>query len=216
MHDDTLHRTTGDMREAEALDLVELRAQKLRAADGRTQTAVTMEGIPTLLEALEAGRNRVYFDLDVKAFNDLEAVATFVASNGFQHRAAVKTPVQNQEQAVFLGSLQARTGVMVMPQARFTKDNADELIALLHSIEARVVEAKFDTLSTLADRSDRFRRARIAVWVNTLNPVACEHYTDAAAMGDPGGVWGQLVKAGVSIIQTDEIGALVRYRQASR
>ena len=58
---------------------------------------------------------------------------------------------------------------------------------------------------------DRFAAADIALWVNTLDSVASPGFTDSAALIDPDAVWGRLLNAGFSTIQTDEMAALQRF-----
>lgn len=56
----------------------------------------------------------------------------------------------------------------------------------------------------------------MALWVNTLDSVACAGFTDTAALLDPDAVWGRLIDAGISVIQTDEAAALKSYLAARR
>ena len=56
----------------------------------------------------------------------------------------------------------------------------------------------------------------MALWVNTLDSVACAGFTDTAALADPDAVWGRLIDAGISVIQTDEAAALTSYLAARR
>ncbi|KAH8756029.1 glycerophosphoryl diester phosphodiesterase [Diaporthe sp. PMI_573] len=52
---------------------------------------------------------------------------------------------------------------------------------------------------------------REQLWVNTLDSVASPGFTDSAALKDPDAVWGRLLGAGFSAIQTDEMAALRAY-----
>ena len=45
----------------------------------------------------------------------------------------------------------------------------------------------------------------------TLDSVSCAGFTDTAALKDPDAIWGRLIDAGVSAIQTDEPEALRAY-----
>lgn len=63
MHDATLDRTTTGSGEASALTLDELKALRLRDPQGD----VTDHQIPTLAEALEAARGRIFVDVDLKS-----------------------------------------------------------------------------------------------------------------------------------------------------
>ena len=74
-----------------------------------------------------------------------------------------------------------------------------------------MVEAEFDDLSTLSSNQNYFKNAGISIWVNTLDPVACCEFNDSSALIDPDSIWGELIRAGVSIIQTDEPEALKKF-----
>ena len=54
----------------------------------------------------------------------------------------------------------------------------------------------------------RFERAGIAMWCNTLDGVACGGFSGSAALARPDAVWGGLIGAGVSVVQTDLAGKL--------
>ena len=82
------------------------------------------------------------------------------------------------------------------------------------SVRPFMCESGFDRLETLAGQHQRFRSAGISLWVNTLDPVSHGGFTDSAALGDPDAVWGRLIEAGVSVIQTDEPEALKAYIRA--
>jgi glycerophosphoryl diester phosphodiesterase len=77
-------------------------------------------------------------------------------------------------------------------------------------------EAKFDALETLAGQHERLRNAGISLWVNTLDPVSCCGLTDSAALEDPDAIWGRMMAAGISVIQTDQPAALKAYIEARR
>ena len=46
------------------------------------------------------------------------------------------------------------------------------------------------------------------MWCNTLDGVACGGFTDSAALDRPEAIWGGLLGAGVSVVQTDVSGRL--------
>lgn len=60
MHDATITRTTNASGNVKDKTLAQLKSYKLRAANG----ALTNYTIPTLEEALLAGRGKIYFNLD--------------------------------------------------------------------------------------------------------------------------------------------------------
>ncbi len=56
----------------------------------------------------------------------------------------------------------------------------------------------------------------MALWANTLDSVAFAGFTDTAAMQNPDAIWGRLIEAGISLIQTDEPVALKSYLASRR
>ena len=212
MHDLPLTRMTGNLAPAQTLSLAQLQDLPLRNRDGGQENAFTDHRIPTLADALDLAKGKIFLDLDVKFFEHLGDVAKLVADMGMSDQADIKIKVNDPEQAAYLQELEQQHGMMVMPMTRFERDNADERLGLLKSIRCNVVETKFDHLETIAVRADLFRAAGIAIWVNTLDPVSCDDLTDSAALEDPNAIWGRMRDAGVSIIQTDEPEALASWR----
>ena len=212
LHDLPLTRMTGNLAPAQSLSIAELKKLSLRNRDGGKENAHTDHRIPTLADALDLAKGKVFLDLDVKFFEHLGDVAKLVANMGMSDQADIKIKVHDPDQAAYLRELELQHGMMVMPMTRFENNNADQRLGLLKSIGCNVVETKFDTLDTIASRADLFRAAGIAIWINTLDTVACEGFTDSAAIDDPEAIWGCLRDAGVSIIQTDEPKALASWR----
>lgn len=211
-HDETLDRMAGQNVIAEELTLAELKALRLKNKDGGEGHPFTDHQIPTLAEALEAAKGRVYLDIDVKIGRDLTDASQLLSEHCMNDQVDLKIKVQTPEQASDLLELQSANGIMVMPMTRFEEHNVDALIDLLAETGASIVETKFDDLNTIASRADRFRKAGLAVWVNTLDGVSCCGLTDTLGAQEPAAVWGRLMDAGVSVIQTDEPEALQAYR----
>ncbi len=207
-HDTTLDRMTETSAVAESLTIADLCGTRLKARDGGDTAVLTDECIPTLEAVLTASKGRVFFDLDVKDPRHLPATASLVKKLGMANEVNLKRVVQTAEDRDDLCALEAAFGVMVKPMTRFLANDADALLSLMRDLSPVMIESEFDRLDTLADRYNTLRLAGIAIWVNTLDPVACGFYSDTNALDDPEHVWGTLIDAGVSIIQTDEPEAL--------
>lgn len=210
MHDDTLKRTAGRPEQCEDLSWEDLSRIPLYDRDGSGD--LTQDTIPSLAQALEVARGKIYLDIDVKNFEHMAEVAKLIAEAEMTNHVDIKVPVQSRAEAEGLRQLEEQYGVMVMPKTRFLGETADEQIALLAEIGAAVVETKFSELEVITSRQEQFHAAGIAVWVNTLDPVACCDLTDTRAVQDPDEIWGKLMQAGVSIFQTDALAELVAYR----
>lgn len=94
------------------------------------------------------------------------------------------------------------------PQSRFTAADAQEMAEAVIAVGPFMCECEFDVPETLARQAERLRKAGIALWVNSLDGVACAGMSDSLALGDADAIWGRLIANGVSVIQTDEPEAL--------
>jgi glycerophosphoryl diester phosphodiesterase len=97
---------------------------------------------------------------------------------------------------------------VVMPKTRLNAPDAAAQLELAFALKPVVCEFVYDGLSDIAAVRDRFESAGIAMWVNTLDGVACGGFTDTAALERPDEVWGRLIGAGVSVVQTDLAGRM--------
>ncbi|RZL58769.1 MAG: glycerophosphodiester phosphodiesterase, partial [Sphingomonas sp.] len=70
----------------------------------------------------------------------------------------------------------------------------------------RLNEAQLAPLAAAA------RAHGVRLWINSLWEGFVSGYGDVQALRDPDAVWGRLYREGVTIIQTDEPEALLRYR----
>ncbi|MBY5768812.1 glycerophosphodiester phosphodiesterase family protein [Rhizobium leguminosarum] len=135
---------------------------------------------------------------------------------GVADQVDLKADAGTREQRAWIAGKTGIDGVPFMGKAFFRKENADETAEGIISVSPFMCEAKFDQLETLAGQHDRLKEAGISLWVNTLDPVSCCGFTDSAALRDPDAIWGRMIDAGVSVIQTDEPAALQAYLKARR
>ena len=127
----------------------------------------------------------------------------------------IKATVNNAAQAIALQQQGVLTGIPFMPKSYFSKETADAVLEVLTSFKPFMTEATFDELATLSARQSAFAAQGISLWVNTLNGACCG-LDDSIALQSPDRVWGALLDAGVSVIQTDEPEALQTYLRARR
>ena len=212
MHDHSLERMTGRDLDSRSLPIDELTSKRLRLAGGGKGAGWSHSTMPTLEAALREEKDHVFLDIDVKFPELMEDTAELILREGMAEQVDIKTDVQSRKDADELLRLQDQFGVMVMPKTKFDPDTADELIDILASIGARVVETKFDRIETIASRSRRFEAAGLTIWVNTLSAGAFYGFDDQITINHPDQVWGMLMKSGVGVIQTDEPQALAAYR----
>jgi glycerophosphoryl diester phosphodiesterase len=210
MHDDTLLRMAGIDREAESLTMAELQAIALRADDGGEANPLTDQHIPTLAQALELIRGRTFADLDLKDRSLFSEVAACARDLGAAPYVDLKTTVMTPEHVAWVRA-QDIDGVPFMAMSTFTRQDTPATLAVLAELRPFMSEIRFDALDTIADNRDAFRGAGMALWKNTLDQANSGTWTDQAALTDPDSIWGRLIDAGISVIQTDQPEALKAY-----
>lgn len=217
LHDDTLERMAGIERIPEEMTLAEITALTLRMRDGGPNQPMTEHTIPTLDQVLEAARGRIFIDLDIKDTTGLlDAVAAKVKAMGMADQVDFKADANTPAERAWIAGQRGLEGLPFMAKARFEAASAAVTTEAVLSVRTFMCEAEFDAPETLAGQHERLKAAGISLWVNTLTPVACGGFTDAEALRDPDAIWGRLMAAGVSVIQTDEPEALKAYIAARR
>lgn len=215
MHDDTLARMAGVDREAESLTMAELQAIALREDDGGADRRTTDQRIPTLKQALEIIRGRIFADLDLKDRDLFAEVAACAREMQAAPYVDLKTRLMTREELDWVRA-QDIHDVPFMAMARFDGPGIHESMALLSEVRPFMCEIRFDRLETIADNRDLFREAGMALWMNTLNQPGSGEWRDDHALSDPDSIWGRLLDAGISVFQTDEPEALKAYVTALR
>ena len=215
MHDDTLLRMAGIDRDAETFTMSELQAIALREDDGGESRAISDQRIPTLKQVFEAIRGRIFADLDLKDRGLFSEVAACAREMGVASSVDLKTVVMNHADIDWVRA-QNIEGVPFMAMAQFSAGNVSERLALLSELKPFMCELRFDDIRTIADNQQLFRDASMAIWFNTLDMAASGEWTDPRALIEPDAIWGRLMDAGISTIQTDEPAALRRYIEARK
>lgn len=215
MHDETLARMAGINRDAETFTMAELQAIALREDDGGEGRAFTDQRIPTLKQALEVIRGRIFADLDLKDRGLFSQVAACARDMGAHMHVDLKTKVMTRDEVAWVRA-QKIDGVPFMGMARFTADGIGETLDVLSELSPFMCEIRFDHLDTIARNREVFARAGMALWFNTLDQPGSGEWSDSAALADPDLIWGRLIDAGISVIQTDQPAALKSYIETRR
>ncbi|MDK4704525.1 glycerophosphodiester phosphodiesterase family protein [Rhizobium sp. CNPSo 4062] len=203
IHDKTLDRTTSAGGVVGASSFATIRAARLRAGAGGEMAALTDERVPTLEEALEEARGRVFVNIDTKFPRELPQVIAAVRRLGAEDHVIIKSDVEPQSgrfpvlDADWFGSIPHMPMFPVRP-GKFIED-----LRMIEPLKAPMVEVKFTDIADLAAGREELERQNIRLWINTLDVSYNLDFNDSRALSDPEGVWGALVDAGVGAIQTD-------------
>lgn len=215
MHDDTLLRMAGVDRNPESMSMAELRQIALRESDGGEDRALTDQKIPTLKEALEVIRGRIFADLDLKDRGLFPEVAACARALDAEKDVDLKTKVMAPDDVAWVRA-QNIGDIPFMSMASFTARDTRQTLSLLSELSPFMCEIRFDSLETIVRYRGAFAQARMALWINTLDQPGSGEWTDTAAVKNPDAIWGRLIDAGIGVIQTDQPAALKSYIEARR
>ncbi|OAN57560.1 glycerophosphodiester phosphodiesterase family protein [Sphingomonas sp. TDK1] len=215
VHDETVDRTTDGHGKVSDLTLAQIKALHLRQDMGGAAQPFTGQTVPTLAEMLAHAKDRILLNLDVKDAIYGEVVAE-VARAGLQDGVVVKT---------FAGAgslpLASISPYDLVPFAVIPVSGDGSGVDVPAIVDAQMagrrrpiaIELPYLAEARLAPIAARTRALGVRLWVNTLfDGFVLGGFSDLDALRDPEAVWGRLCGAGVSIVQTDEPAALIRYR----
>ena len=215
LHDASLKRMTGLDAAVEALPSGELAAQQLHNRDGGPENPLTAQMLPSLREVFELTRGRILLHLDVKDRNLIPEVIAEAKAMGVDQEVDVWAELRNASDLAWVEQ-HAMSQVAFIAKTRLNVPDATLQTELVFLLKPSICEIYFDRIEQVAALRYRFAETGIALWVNTLDDVSCAGMTDTAALQDPEAVWGRLIDAGVSAIQTDEATALRTYLASRR
>lgn len=216
LHDETLDRMVGLGQAPEEMSSQVLSALRLRNRDGGAENAVTSERLPSLREVFDLTRGKIFLHLDVKDRAVIPDVIACAKEMGVANEVDFWASVATPQDLAFVRSVIEPHDVLFMAKTRLNVPDAAIQADLLRQLSPTVCEIYFDRLDEVAALKRTLPEGGMAFWVNTLDSVSCAGFTDTAALIDPDGVWGRLIEAGISVIQTDEAAALKSYLAARR
>ncbi|WP_105383016.1 glycerophosphodiester phosphodiesterase family protein [Neorhizobium alkalisoli] len=216
LHDEALTRMTGLAHAVEELSSQQLKELRLRNRDGGDENSFTQERVPSLREVFDLTRDRIFLHLDVKQRAVIPGVVALAKGMGVAGQVDFWASLKSAEDLTWIRETIEPHDVLFMAKTHLNVPTAASQMALLSELSPPVCEIYFDRLEQLSAVDGLVRENGMALWVNTLDSVACAGFTDMAAQADPDAVWGRLIDAGVSVIQTDEAAALKSYLAARR
>lgn len=216
LHDKTLHRMTGIDEAPEALSSARLASLTLRNRDGGENNAMTGERLPSLQQLFDLTRDRIFLHLDVKDRAVIPDVIACTRDLDVESQVDFWGSLRSAEDLAWVRETVSPHGVLFMAKSRIGATHAEAELDLLFQLAPDVCEVCFDRIEDIAGLHARARQTGMALWANTLDSVAFAGFTDTAAMQDPDTIWGRLIEAGISLIQTDEPVALKSYLASRR
>jgi glycerophosphoryl diester phosphodiesterase len=217
LHDATVDRTTDGSGAVDRLTWFHLSQLRLRDDEGGDKAALTDEHVLTLDRMLALAKGRIMLNLDVKA-NIYVEVAAAVRRAGMEKQIVIKTEVGPNTPA--MAALAPFDRLLYMP-IPLNPDGKADLTAIVtaqvtgaHPIGIelpRMDPAQLPPVVAVA------KAHRVRLWINSLWEGFLAGYGgDEQALRDPDAVWGRMYRDGVTILQTDEPEALLRYRATLR
>lgn len=203
IHDKTLDRTTSAKGVVGATSFATVRDARLRVGAGGELAALTDEFVPTLEEALEEARGRVFVNIDTKFPHELPLVIATVRRLGAEDHIIIKSDIEPQSGSFAVLDADWFGSIPYMPMFHVRPGQFAEDLRLIEPLRAPMIEVKFTDIADLAAGHEELARQNIRLWINTLDVSHNLNFNDSRALKDPEGVWGALVAAGVGAIQTD-------------
>lgn len=211
LHDATLERMAGIAAALEDLTAAELTGIRLRNRDGSPDNEPTNQKLPSLRQVFELTRGRIFIHLDVKNRTLIPEIIALAKSMGVGDEVDVWSVLRNDSDFDWISRAVMAEDIAFIAKTHLNVADAARQIQLVFDLRPAICEIYFEDVAQLAEHKRRFAEAGIALWVNTLDDVSCAGLTDTAALKAPDSVWGRLLDAGVSAIQTDEAEALRAY-----
>ena len=210
-HDDTLDRMTGQPGTVAKTNAADMTCLYLKEGAGGEGAPLTSSHPPLLDDLLNVTCDRIYVDVDVKHFRDLEAVSAFVRNHPSRSHINLKTLVKTEDDMRFVDDLEKRTGVLVKPVIEVTADTLGTYLGFLQSRATPLIEGLFDSWTSFELYAKAAHLSGTDLFLNSLDEVPSAEVTDTQSAANPDQGWGRLLQHGVRLIQTDLPNVLKDY-----
>lgn len=216
LHDRTLQRMAGIDETPEALSSERLASLTLKNRDGGEGNEITGEKLPSLQELFDLTRDRIFLHLDVKDRAVIPEVIACARNLDVEAQVDFWGSLRTADDLAWVRETVIPHGVLFMAKSRIGATHAKAELDLLFRLAPPVCEVCFDHIDDISALHARISETDVKLWANTLDSVAFAGFTDTAAIEDPDAIWGRLIEAGISLIQTDEPVALKSYLASRR
>lgn len=221
LHDETLDRTTSGSGNILETQYKELQSLSLLAAAGGDAALPTSERVPTLRSALLLAKGNVLINLDVK-LDIFDEAYEVVQEVGVEEQILMKMGVAADDPLLVGAPFVGKT--MFMPIIReCTEIHLSQGTHCVQAIQDELgnydvynpiaYEITYSNVDFFVEGVQGLRDAGGRVWVNTLLPQHAAGHTDALAVSNANAHWGQVIRDGANIIQTDYPELLLDYLQ---
>jgi glycerophosphoryl diester phosphodiesterase len=211
MHDETVDRTTNGKGRVQDLTLKQLRKLRLRKGSGGPRARLTREAPPTFEEAMIALRGSILVNVDAKT-NIFKDALDVLERTGTAGQVIMKRGVHAADAPLL--QVAPFNRVFAMPIVSERTGTAAALLQSQLTVTPPAVELVFADLAYLHTAAPLIQQAGSRVWVNTLKSKHAGGMRDVDALAHPDAVWGRLIDAGATVIQTDEPLALRKYLES--
>ena len=207
MHDDRVDRTTNGKGLIKDYTLAEIKKLKLKDKDGN----LTEHIVPTLEEALLAGKGQIMFNLD-KAYSVFDEVYAVLEKTGTASLVIMKggQPVETVK-SEFGDYLDKVIYIPVIGlDGKDGEKKVRDYMTQLHPAAFELVYS--DSSSPLPRKVKSIILGKSRIWYNTLWASLAGGHEDDQALKDPDGNYGYLIEElGARILQTDRPGFMLDY-----
>ncbi len=216
-HDSSVDRTTTGKGKVKELSSEYISTLKLKSDQG-----VTEYGMPTLAEALELCKDRVLINID-KGYNYYDQILQMLVERDMVGQVLIKSSKNAAEVAEKFAP--HSSNMLYMPVINYTAKGWGKHADIFESYIASdldVVAYEICWDGTLAGERKIFKRvidSGARLWVNTLWDSLCggkghSFKDDNALNGNQERIYGQLLKRGVTMIQSDRPQLLLNYLES--
>lgn len=207
-HDRTIDRTTTGKGLIKELTLDSIKNVRLKTGHG----IATSHRMPTLREALELCKDRVVVNID-KGWQYYDRVIALTDELGVTDQMLIKGTKPLEK--VRKGMSRHPNKMIYFAIVDYTKKNASEVAESY--LKSKITPAAYEVVwpeftPEVQNTIKQFLARGAKLWVNALwpshNAGLCD---DAAFEGDPAEVYGELLKTGASMVQSDRPALLLEY-----
>lgn len=225
VHDNSMERTTGGTGLVSDLTLDQVKAMPLRDGLGGKDAELTSQVTPTLQEFLNHARGRILINLDIKGatYGDDEdrtyrEVGAVVERLKMNDHVIIKTSA-NPDSPPFAQQAPFNR-ISYMPMISSPGDEAALVKVIEQQASGRIKPVAYEvppiTQNTAEALVTAAHRNNGRLWANSLWQGKIKGVGgDIDALRHPDKVWGHFIRTGITMIQTDEPEALLRFAKAS-